>query len=119
MVANTLNFSSGLSGGSDYYHVALLAGTHYAFHLEVPASADFDLYLYNAEGDEIRSNASPVEGVNEDLRYRPSENGDYTVEIRRASGSGSYSLVVSETLEIPTMISLLKSRGRSSSISLH
>ena len=94
-VINEVNFRDSLSGGSDYYYVALLAETPYAFHLEVPASVNFDLYLHNAEDDVIRSSISPVEGVNEDFRYHSSENGDYLVEIRWASGSGFYSLAVS------------------------
>ena len=81
-----------LSSGSDFYPVTLSAGTPYIFELDVPAGVNFDLYLLNTDGNQVRSSTSSSTGDDEAFSYIPSTSGTFTVEVRRDSGSGTYTL---------------------------
>ena len=87
-----------LSSGSDYYSVTLSAGTPYAFDLDVPSSADFHLYLFDADGNFLRSSRSFSTGADERVTYIPSESGNFIVEVQRSSGSGTYTLMANQVM---------------------
>lgn len=57
------------------------------------SSNDFDLYLYNPNGDLVKSNTGNASQLN--LDYQPTEKGKYKIEVRATAGSGDYLLDVS------------------------
>jgi hypothetical protein len=82
-------------------NVQLRNGTAYNFSLNVPAGADFDLYLYNTTGTAygepvILSNSTlALTGGKESLMYTPVLSGEYYIVVKRATettGGGQFTL---------------------------
>ncbi|NIP13653.1 MAG: hypothetical protein GWM88_02480, partial [Pseudomonadales bacterium] len=78
---------------SDYFSVNLQAGQQIALVIADSASADLDLYLYDAAGAQI--DASAGVGAVESLTA-PSD-GAYYVEVSAFSGASSYQLFIGQT----------------------
>ncbi len=80
-------------------HVSLVANVNFTASLVVPATGDFDVYLYSATpslfGKPIILAASTQAGnaVNELISYQSSTNTTAYLVVKRVSGSGSGSLV--------------------------
>ena len=82
-------------------NVQLRSGTAYNFSLNVPAGADFDLYLYNTTGTAygepviLSKSTSAVAGAMESITYTPVLSGEYYIVVKRATeatGGGQFSL---------------------------
>jgi subtilisin family serine protease len=82
-------------------NVQLSNGTAYNFSLNVPAGADFDLYLYNTTGTAygepviLSNSTSAVAGGKESLMYTPVLSGEYYIVVKRATettGGGQFTL---------------------------
>jgi subtilisin family serine protease len=78
--------------------IALTNGVQVTLNLTVPATGDYDLYLYSATPD---TNGNPVRlasstgagaGVSESIVYTPAATGTAYLVIKRVSGSGAWSL---------------------------
>jgi hypothetical protein len=70
--------------------------------LTVPSGADFDLYLYSGSSDTngnpvilSSSTTSSTTGNTESIIYRPTSAGTNYIVVKKISGSGTFSLVVS------------------------
>jgi len=82
-----------LSSGADdqYSYTTSTSGSH-DFDLSGPSSADFDLYLYKKKGRSYRQvDSSTATGSTEAISYSDGK-GDYIIQVKSYSGSGSYSL---------------------------
>jgi subtilisin family serine protease len=81
--------------------------------LTVPATGDFDLYLYDAQPTAtgtpqlLAASAQSGNGVSEALAFGPATNGTALLVVKRVSGSGSFSL--SATQLPPPMLSVTSS----------
>jgi len=86
-------------------NVVLTNGIGYAFELDVPAGADFDLYLYSATPDPLgnpvilAASTSPTLGGTESFSYTPPAGPldplpykTYYLVVKRVSGSGTFIL---------------------------
>ena len=78
---------------NDYYAVTLAAGKTLTATLTPPASADFDLYIYNSSGTLISSSEAGT-GAVDTASATNSGTASTTVYVRsyRYSGSGTYTL---------------------------
>jgi hypothetical protein len=85
-------------------NVKLLPNVEYTFTLDVPAGADFDLYLYDATGtaygEPVILAKSTLTGLGEDesLVYMPTFYGEYYVVVKRAredTAGGQFTLTSS------------------------
>jgi subtilisin family serine protease len=103
-----LSYESGVLSGSttgDVFdrrawgrNVSLTAGVPVVLNLAVPASADFDLYLYSGTPDAkgnpviLASSCAAAPDADESINYTPSNNGTGYLMIKRVSGSGTWTL---------------------------
>jgi subtilisin family serine protease len=71
-------------------NVHLFSGIDYNFTLDVPAGADFDLYIYNGTGNAygepviLAKSTSDVLGDDESFVYSPALSGEYFLVVKRA-----------------------------------
>jgi len=78
--------------------VSLKANGIYIFHLSVPSTADYDLYLYSlgstSNGTPIirRSSTNAGAGTDESITYVPKKIETLHLVIKRVSGSGTWTL---------------------------
>lgn len=78
--------------------VALSAGVSLDLALEVPATGDFDLYLYKNSPDSygnpiiLASSVNAGLGVNESVSFTPTTEENAFLVIKRVSGGGEFSL---------------------------
>ena len=93
----------------------LFSGVEYGFSLDVPAGADFDLYLYdgvgNAFGEPVVSTKSVSDGAGTDegIAYTPSSTGEYYVVVKRAredTGGGQFTLASSPSQEAHLLVNV-------------
>ncbi len=93
------------SFGAGYYDkrcwvrkVNLFSGTTVSLNLQVPASGDYDLYLYNSAPDSYGNPQILTSSVNanldtdESISYNPISTGTGYLVIKRVSGTGSWSI---------------------------
>lgn len=82
-------------------NVQLAAGFNYTFTLNVPAGADYDLYLYNSTGTTFGEPAIVVKSINattggtEQVTVKAPYSGTYYIVVKRATettGSGEFNL---------------------------
>ena len=86
------------SGDSDWFRVSLTAGYTYSFSLTGTTLSDPYLYLRNAAGSVLASDDDSGPGLNALITYRPTTTGAYYLDARAlGTGTGNYSLAVSET----------------------
>jgi serine protease len=82
------------STDTDYYRVSLAAGKTLTSTLTPPATADYDLYIYNSAGTQIASSTNGT-GAVDAASVRNSGSSAATVYIRvryYSGGSGNYTL---------------------------
>ncbi len=78
--------------------VSLSAKTKYEFHLSIPPSADYDLYLYNGNPDSygqpviLEKSTSTSVGAEETIYFTPSDSGTCYIVVKWVSGSGTFDL---------------------------
>jgi subtilisin family serine protease len=78
--------------------VELKAGVDIDLSLEVPAGADFDLYLYSSVPGStgapviLRSSTAAGAGDDETLQYAPTANEKALLVVKRVSGAGTFTL---------------------------
>jgi hypothetical protein len=78
--------------------VTLKTGVDVDLSLDVPAGADFDLYLYNAVPSDtgapviLRSSTAPNAGDDEALQYTPAADMKALLVVKRVSGAGTFNL---------------------------
>ncbi len=99
-------------------NVQLLAGSKYSFSLNVPAGADYDLYLYDSTGTAygepviVAKSINATTGGTEQFWVTASYTGTYYLVVKRATettGSGTFTLssqgegTVNVTLNTPGM----------------
>jgi subtilisin family serine protease len=76
----------------------LNGGVTYNIKLENPSNGDFDLYLYDLEASPtgtpqiLAYSTHPGLGVDESIRYIPSENAKVLLVVKRVQGSGAFIL---------------------------
>jgi len=96
-------------------NVQLRSGTAYNFSLNVPAGADFDLYLYNTTGTAygepviLSRSTSAVAGAMESLVYTPVLSGEYYIVVKRATeatGGGQFSLTSTPSQTVHILLSV-------------
>ena len=94
-------------------NVQLTAGSIYNFSLNVPAGADYDLYLYNSTGTVYGEpaikgcSANASAGATETFSITPSYSGTYYIVVKRATestGSGNFTLTSSKIADANTSI---------------
>jgi hypothetical protein len=84
--------------------VNLLGGQLFTANLEVPATGDFDLYLYSSEPTAtgtpqiLASSAQIGEGTSEVLSYGAVTNSSALLVVKRVSGLGSFNFSATEVL---------------------
>ncbi len=75
-------------------HMSLTAGTIYTFDLDVPAMADFDLFLYDGAYDTygepvlLRRSINFAPGASEHITFTPSTSGTYYIVVKYVTGEG-------------------------------
>jgi hypothetical protein len=80
------------------WHVLLQTGDGLSLKLDVPSSADFDLYLYSDRPDPfgnpiiLASSTNPGNGVSEFISFTAAMSEQAYVFVKRVSGDGSFSL---------------------------
>ena len=78
--------------------VNLGAGYQATLNLDVPATGDFDLYLYSSTPDAkgnpqiLASSASAGNGTDESISYLPAASGQAYLVIKRVAGTGTWTL---------------------------
>ena len=77
----------------DYYKFSVSSGSTIKSTLEPPAGADFDLYLYGPDWDEI-GRSTQKGSVIESIKSTAATSGYYYVRVSMYSGYGSYSLSI-------------------------
>jgi subtilisin family serine protease len=94
-------------------NVQLSKGYLYNFSINVPAGADYDLYLYNitgtSYGDPViaAKSANPTTGGSEQFYFIPTTTGTYYVVVKRATetnGSGNFTLTSSQSIANTTVV---------------
>ena len=93
----TVNGASA-SGDTDYFNVTLGAGKTLTATLKPPATADYDLYLYNSAGTQLARSILGT-GATDTATYRNAGAGAITVYARvvyYSGGAGSYTLGLSQ-----------------------
>lgn len=79
--------------------VNLVAAQLFYANLTVPATGDFDVYLYstqpgtNGNPKILCSSTRAGDGVNETITYLPPTNGTGILVVKRVSGSGEFTLI--------------------------
>ncbi|MFQ6073904.1 MAG: S8 family serine peptidase, partial [Candidatus Bathyarchaeia archaeon] len=79
--------------------VSLLADTTYEFHLDVPANADYDLFLYYGEPDSygqpivLAKSTRSSSGAEETIQYTPSKTATHYIIAKWVNGSGAFNLI--------------------------
>jgi serine protease len=101
VTANPASVTGSISSSSDtdYYRLSLGAGKTLTATLAMPATANFDLRLYASNGStQLASSASTTAGVAEKITYTNSTAAAVNVYVRvlRSSGTGSYTLGLSQ-----------------------
>lgn len=82
-----------LSGRGDFdvHVVSLQGGRRYKLTLSVPKDADFDLYVFDENVNEVAS-GTRGRGVTEVVYVTPRWTGPFFIAVRSHSGSGFYTL---------------------------
>ena len=83
---------------TDYYRVTLGAGKTLTATLRPPATADYDLYIYNSAGTQVASSTLGT-GATDTASYRNAGSAAVTVYVRSryySGGAGSYTLGLSQ-----------------------
>ncbi|MBI5000765.1 MAG: PKD domain-containing protein [Euryarchaeota archaeon] len=83
------------SDPDDYYSLPLQSGQTLSASLSGPASADFDLWLYDSGGNALKDYSSAGYSSTEQITFPVTTAGTYYVNPYAYSGSGTYSLSVS------------------------
>jgi len=101
-------------------NVELSSGISYNFSLDVPAGADYDLYLYNTTGSAygepiilVKSTTATI-GTNESIAYTPTFSGEYFVVVKRAredTGSGQFTLKSAPNRKTPLILGVEPSQS--------
>ncbi len=80
-------------------NVQLVGGGNYTFALDVPISADFDLYLYNGTHDGygqpviLAKSVNASAGTDEIVEFTAGTSGTYYLVVKRVSGFGVFTLL--------------------------
>jgi hypothetical protein len=80
-------------------HVGLISNLTFTVNLTVPATGDYDVYLYSAtpglfgKPTILASGTQAGSGMNETLNYQSSSNATAYLVVKRVSGAGAFSLV--------------------------
>ncbi len=78
--------------------LVMIAGQTFDLSLAVPATGDFDLYLYSLAPDVygtpvlLASSTNAGLGVSEAIQYTPASNGDALLVVKKVSGQGQFTL---------------------------
>jgi hypothetical protein len=85
----------------DYFKLTLGAGQTLTMSLDVPPTADYDLYLYNSSGSKLAQSINSGDGVAESIMYASTSSQATTVyaEVRSYSGfdaTATYTLILRE-----------------------
>jgi subtilisin family serine protease len=84
-------------------HISLSSAVKYDFDLDVPATGDFDLYIYSsmisAAGEPIiaASSINSGAGVDEHIAYQPGSSRTYYIVIKWVTETGKFTLTSSST----------------------
>ncbi len=84
----------------------LSAGSEIILSLNVPAGADYDLYLYSGTPDSagnpviLASSTAAGLGADESINHTPASSGTTYIVVKRVSGSGDWSLTYSAASSI-------------------
>ncbi len=79
---------------SDWYKIDLRAGAVVTLNLTVPVTGDFDLYLYDSEGNDADWSEKEEMGGYEEIVFAVPEPGWYYINCTAFDGNGSYTLRV-------------------------
>ncbi|RLD04746.1 MAG: hypothetical protein DRI32_05140 [Chloroflexi bacterium] len=88
-VASGTGWLSG-SGRSHIFTTTLYGGRRYKITLSGPWSADFDLYLYDSNGNRVASSTGNSTG--ETVYISPSWTGRFYIKVVSYRGSGSFTI---------------------------
>ena len=78
--------------------VSLSANTTYEFHLSVPSSADYDLYLYDGKPDSygqpviLSKSINASSGAEETIEYTVTNSSVHYILVKWVNGSGTFNL---------------------------
>jgi len=108
------NFSDTLAGGAfgrraSARHFAATTGAQIALSLDVPASGDFDLYLYRATSDSFgnpviaASSSQASVGTDESIVHVPVASEEMVVVVKLVSGSGAFTVTATSSPEIEVL----------------
>ena len=90
--AGTIQGTVGSSSDSDYFKISVPAGKTLGVNLDVPASLDFDLRLYNSSGSIIARSENDL-GLDESVTWTNTGSSAVTVYVRVYGYNGSYSAI--------------------------
>lgn len=94
----TVNGTLSSSSDTDYFKVTLGAGKTLTATLKPPATADYDLYVYNSAGTQIASSVLGT-GATDTATYKNTGAAAITVYVRSryySGGAGAYTLGLSQ-----------------------
>ncbi len=95
---NALDLSLGsyTYGDYDMYTIDLATNEGISVTLDIPSTADFDLYIVHTEGTSIFVDESSTSGTgtNEDITFIPTTSGQYGIVVCAYSNDGTYYLDV-------------------------
>ncbi len=75
----------------DYYEVQMDSGDVLDLFLKVPMNSDFDLYVYDSDGNELAYSYAAY--GDEQIRLDISSSGTYYVDVNAWQGAGTYTLI--------------------------
>jgi predicted GH43/DUF377 family glycosyl hydrolase len=80
-----------------YEIIDIIAGCTYTINLEVPPTADLDLFIFDTTGgrdDAVSSSTSAGLGIDESISFTASSTGEYLLVITNENGgTGTYSVI--------------------------
>jgi len=80
----------------DWYKITLTGGQIIILNLTVPATGDFDLYLFHSGGAEVAHSWEMQFGGFEEIEYQAPQGGLYYIDINAWDGFGQYTLKVTQ-----------------------
>jgi len=101
-------------------NVYLHEGTEYKFNLTAPATADYDLYIYNTTGNVygepviLAKSTKEMVGGFENITYTPTLSGTYYVVVKRAredTGTGQFTLTSSPSQAVHLLLTVEPSQA--------
>lgn len=88
-------WASSSTDTNDYYKFSVTSGQVIYCTMTPPASADFDIYLYNPSGTLKVTAATRTAGKQETINFTADSTGEWRLRVAAYSGSGTYSFSIS------------------------